>query len=602
MAIHLSHNTISSFYGNVLPLRLLGKKSLAKEPILWRVEGDAVAIRTFSGDSPLQFNDGVLLILNRIGTAVVVAEYEDQSYTCTVTVRERKTYSNAEATKDYIGDMHNHTSRIHNPDLFAERTEEFPEDYVNYVKTENIMDCGVISDHAGTINDRDFFRGFIAEEEAQPMEWVVFPGSEAEIMCVESDRFGVSRRHSGEIVTFNAAGYGEVPDWETYMKDVTADSPLPVAIFAHPHVVGYSTKGVWNFQFEKRNYPEMLRVIRGVELGNGGDRGENLLHEYAYSNALDNGFRVSVTCSSDAHHAPWGYHAMPGKTIIQAPEKSREAFLDAFLQNRFYACESGNVKLRYTVNGQIAPCDLLPADSYDFHVELSYFREDPTTVPTKCQVISNRGVTLLTLHNMDSAFDFSIDSHDAAYFYLRLSDAEGRKTWSYPVWTGKPLQRTVEQEICPLDMSTFTATDAVSVTDASEAINGDPFTPWIGHNETASIVIDMQEARTVCAIGYMPLLLIRDKTVPNWTSSMISPTLPTRYRICISLDGVDYTICAEGVCRIFGDEEIFAFPKAKARFVRFDVLSNVGNDSGYEKYAGKPLTIGNLTVFEPKEA
>lgn len=597
MAIRLSHNTISSFCGNVLPLRLLSEESLAKEPISWRVEGNAVAIRTFSGDSSLQFNDGVLLILNQLGTAVVEAEYEGLSYTCTVTVRERRTYSNAEATKDYIGDMHNHTSRIHNPDLFAERTEEFPEDYVNYVKEENIMDVGVISDHAGTINDRDFFRGFIAEEEAQPMEWVVFPGSEAEIMYVETDRFGVSRRHSGEIVTFNAAGYGEVPTWEDYMKDITADSPLPVAIFAHPHVVGYSTKGVWNFQFEKRNYPEMLRVIRGVELGNGGDRGENLLHEYAYSNALDNGFRVSVTCSSDAHHAPWGYHAMPGKTIVQAPEKSREAFLDAFLQNRFYACESGDVKLRYTVNGQLAPCDLASADSYTFHVELSYFHEDPTTAPVKCQVISNRGVTLRTLHDMGSSFDFTVDAPDAAYFYLRLMDAEGRKTWSYPVWTGKPLQKTVVPDVCPLDMSAFTATDVVSATDASKAINGDPFTPWIGGADTASIVIDMQQAHNICAFGYMPQLLIRDKTIPDWTSSMESPGLPTQYQISVSLDGVTYEICAKGVFRVFGDEEIISFPEVAARFVRFDVLSNVGNDSGYAKYAGKPVRIGNLTIF-----
>ncbi len=45
----------------------------------------------------------------------------------------------------------------------------------------------------------------------------------------------------------------------------------------------------------------MLAMMRGIEMGNGADRKENLLHEYAYSAALDASFRLSTTCSSDSH-------------------------------------------------------------------------------------------------------------------------------------------------------------------------------------------------------------------------------------------------------------------------------------------------------------
>ena len=170
-----------------------------------------------------------------------------------------------------------------------------------------------------------------------------------------------------------------------------------------------------SFCFYKNNTPEMLRLMRGVEMGDGSERQQNLIHEYAYSAALDYGFRVSTTCSSDSHGAKsadptgpkWGYKRFPGKTIIMAKEKSREAFIDALRHNRFYGCESGNIKLRYTVNGKTAPCDLDMTDSYSFHVELSYFKDDETTKPTNCRVISDGGEVLLEFNNIDfSSFDF----------------------------------------------------------------------------------------------------------------------------------------------------------------------------------------------------
>ena len=86
---------------------------------------------------------------------------------------------------------------------------------------------------------------------------------------------------------------------------------------------------VWNFSLEKNNTPALRRMVKLVEVGNGGDRKSNLINEYVYSVALDNGFRVSTCCSSDSHGPVWGYGAFPGKTVLMAPEKSREAFLDA---------------------------------------------------------------------------------------------------------------------------------------------------------------------------------------------------------------------------------------------------------------------------------
>ena len=102
-----------------------------------------------------------------------------------------------EATRYYLGDMHTHTSWIHAHDLFAERTVDFPEDYLSEIKKENLLDFAVISDHAETLNDRDFLRSFIATEEADAMRTLIFPGAESEVVYIEKNRFGISVRKSG---------------------------------------------------------------------------------------------------------------------------------------------------------------------------------------------------------------------------------------------------------------------------------------------------------------------------------------------------------------------------------------------------------------------
>ena len=107
----------------------------------------------------------------------------------------------------------------------------------------------------------------------------------------------------------------------------------------------------WAFEFALHGQNEGIsRLMRCVEMGNGTDRNCNLLHEYAFSEALDAGFRVTTTCGSDGHRE-WGFKVCPGKTVIMASERSKEAFTDALMNNRAYASDSGNVKLRLLVNG-----------------------------------------------------------------------------------------------------------------------------------------------------------------------------------------------------------------------------------------------------------
>ena len=589
----LSKNEINSFCGNVVPLTFKGKGK-----VNWSTDSDAVTVRTFS-EGELAFSNGVLLTLQKVGSATVTAECNGEKYECKINIREMKTWS-GEPLNYYVGDLHAHTTDEHNHDKFIVRETGFPIDMINAVREDGKMDFHVISDHTKTLNQRDFFRGFTDDEVSEPKEHIAFPGSESEVTVVVEDRYGIPHKNSGEIVVFNANNYSYAYSWEEFFKDYE-NSPFAVAILVHPQVSGFSVKGIWNFDLDKNNSPDMRRLIKGIEMGNGGDRESNMLNEYVYSKALDNGFKVSTTCSSDSHgNSGWGYDIFPGKTVIMAAEKTKEAFLDAFNNSRFYACSSGNHKLTVTVNGKMAPCTLEETDTYEFKVDIDYFKEDETTVPVKCFIMSDRGKSLGVIEDEDlSHFEFTVESEDASYFFLRLVDSEGRKTWSPPILTGRaPKTYTYPAE--PMSKEGWTASETFTRKDASAIISNNPEEVWQGEETSASILIDMKEVRTVSAVGhYAPILNRLELPNKGLTLSEALGRMAGEYEIYTSLDGVVFTLQDEGYVRIYGGEEILPIDPVEARYVRFDVLNTtaIASERKARDIPRLPLEIAEINIY-----
>lgn len=599
MARRLSSDRICSYCGNVLPLRLLGGTAYGKDSITWESDSGCVQITSFSGQEDGCFTDGILLTLLKPGTAVVTARLEGKEYPCQVTVREMRTAAPGQTLNYYIGDLHDHTCKKHRPEEFQAKKSDFPIDFIRQIRDEGKLDFCVVSDHACLLNPREYFRGYADGEDAQPMELVVFPGCEAEITPLETDRYGIVHKNAGEIVTFNASSYSAVDTWADFFDDFSR-SPFAISCLAHPQAVGSSTKGMWNFCLEKNNSPRFRQMVRLVEMGNGSPIKSNLINEYVYSVALDNGFRLSPACNSDCHGPLWGYDSFPGKTVIMAPERSKEAFTDALRSNRVYATESGNVKLFWSVCGRAAPTTLPLTSKYEIHVELDFFHKDPSTIPVKCQVISDHGLCVKTLEDFDaSSFDFTVESGSARYFYLRLVDREGRKTWSAPVWTGRPIDEKRADLLTPLGKSGFTATDEASGADASGLLNDDPTDPWFSQNSACSILIDMGQAQRIAGLGHYPRLLDDEQLQQEGISHPEATShFPYEYRISTSRDGNSFTPRAAGVFRIFGGEDVIPFEEHTARFVRLEVLSTTGRNSERKAYRDANIAMAELTVYQ----
>ena len=608
MPVSLSKSALSSYVGDVLPLTLTdGDADLSQADILWSVTGEAAQIRSFQNDPLSPFSHGVLVSFRQEGTATVTATYAGEQYTCHVTARARRVTQSTDPLDFYRGDLHTHTATTHTPAKFAAQPH-IQADCIETLGADKRLDFGILSDHASVMRRRGFFEEFVELYRIDPQSTVIFPGSESEVTVLEYDRFDLPHKHAGELVFLGADNSSSAKSFEEFEEDM-GNSVTPVGIFAHPFVLGVGQNSLWSFPFDRLRDRPLARWMRGIEMGGGSQSGGSLLFEYAYSAALDAGFRVSPVCSSDCHGPDWGFDAMNAKTILMASEKSREMFLDALLAGRFYASESANVKLRLSVNGAPAPATLPLADTYRFSVKLAQFEEDPTARPVRLEVISDHGETVYVCEGFGEEVEFTLHSETARYFYLRLLDEKARKTWSSPVWTGRDFDapRAAEKPITPLNGSDFTATEVQTGADAAAAIDGDPHTAFESTLPTTSILIDMKREHRICAVGYWARRFTKDwikETSADWKAEIgprmldITKRYVTGYEIHTSLDGVHFTRVLEGKIRAFGDEEILHIPPHGARFVRFDVTATVGKSSRIPTLLDSPAAIGELSVFE----
>lgn len=600
MKFKLSKYEVNSYIGDVFPVKAEADFDISEKRVIWSVDGDAAIFRSFENDPEIPFSDVVMVSLKKVGKATLTATLDGLSASCDITVRERRHFSSEDIHNYYRGDMHNHTPPLHNHELFINRTEGFQSDMLNDIKEEGLLDFGVMTDHSVVMGGGyEFVRAFLAEEAARPMSTVMFPGAEAAATWKEDNRLGLTCQIGGEVVVVNADNHKGARSWEQFFEAYKT-SVLPILVFAHPQVEGYP-QGSWNFQFEKIcRHPRLIEMAKGMEMGNGVAIKANVLHEYSLSRALDAGFKITTTCGSDGH-AIRGFKICPGKTIIMAPEKSREAFVDALVSLRAYACESANVKLRYTVNGMCAPCDLPLNDTYKFHVDIDYFEPEESTKIVKCQVVSDKGEWVKVIEDIKGdTLDFEIKSDTARYFYLRLQDREGRRTWSTPVWCSRPFDEYKEQELTQIDSQPFTATDLVAECDAEKAVRGDHTAPYTSENNTATILIDMNGEHEVSAVGYSTPRIPR--TAPNAHSECVINHVryPRRIRISTSLDGENFAVAYTGGVRTYSGEEIFQFERRRARFVKFEALNTVSEEYGRAEYFDKGIVVGILSVLDVK--
>ena len=170
------------------------------------------------------------------------------------------------------------------------------------------------------------------------------------------------------------------------------------------------------------------------------------------------------------------------------------------------------------------------------------------------------------------------------------------------VWTGRACDaRDTYDDLTPISMANASATDLASGTPAPSAIDGRDTTPYYSESKAPSILIDRGKPQEIAALGHLPTRVVRPEVNwKTWKASDTMVTLPVHFAVSVSEDGKSFTEVANGVCRVFGDENIIRFAPTTARYVRFDVLDTVGAYCRLERFKDATASIGNLALFAKK--
>ena len=190
------------------------------------------------------------------------------------------------------------------------------------------------------------------------------------------------------------------------------------------------------------------------------DVGMNILEVYndefyedSFIMALDTGWHIMPSSNSDTHAAYWiAGHEL--RTVLLAAKLTPDDLYGAMSARRGYATMDKNLRIYYTLNGEIMGTILSePAPSYTATIQIS----DPDAVDgdlndavTLIEIVSDGGAVVASLPLDPGASAETINwtasglPTDAAYFFVRVSTAsndviglEGVTAWTAPVWTGR---------------------------------------------------------------------------------------------------------------------------------------------------------------------
>lgn len=329
----------------------------------------------------------------------------------------------------YFGQLHSHTT---NSDGIGTVTDAY-----THAKDVAKLDFLAITDHSNSLDNAATSN---MADGSKSTKWVA--GHTAADSFTDSSFVGIYAYEmtwsngTGHINTFNTSGF-ETRDNQVYKNadglvqyyNVLKKFTDSISQFNHPG----STFGDFN---DFSNYdPAIDSLISLIEVGNGEGkvRSSGYFPSYDYyTRALDKGWHLAPTNNQDNHMGLWG-DANTARTVVLADSLTRENVYDAMRNMRVYATEDNNLRIKYTLNGEIMGSILAekPA-SVTIKVDL----EDPDNEALgKVSVISNGGrvVASQTLATSKDSLEFDLGA-DYSYYYIRIDEADKDIAVTAPVW------------------------------------------------------------------------------------------------------------------------------------------------------------------------
>jgi hypothetical protein len=236
----------------------------------------------------------------------------------------------------------------------------------------------------------------------------------------------------------NAQAGGPEHDAHVLALGVEADPVIPENEFAPlPEVVRWIDEN-GGVPYIAHTYWSGLRAdqwedcpgLVGIEVWNAGceleiGRGDSTLH---WDEALERGRRLFGLATDDSHHP--GYDSGFAWTMVRAPEKSREAVLDALRQGSFYS-STGPVIHHVGMDDAAVTVRCSPVASVT--LVSSRYRGARANAgrlgyPNNSTILERDSAGLITSVRLELP-------HGTPYGRLEIADSAGNRAWTNPLWT-----------------------------------------------------------------------------------------------------------------------------------------------------------------------
>lgn len=337
----------------------------------------------------------------------------------------------------YFGDLHAHTA-------FSDGWRGTPEDA--YVMARNAG-----ADYMAT-TDHNFM--LTLDEWAETLRMADAQTGE-DFAAIAASEYWIASGF-GEIIVFNQddlyndTNFHDPGDPQSRVEAIEGFydwlGSLPGAIGLWPHPGLYGDQDDFEHRTPLRDRAMSLIEIHnyGSWLGAPANWG---VHDYepAYVTALDNGWHIMPAATSDTHNNDW-IVGSPVRTVLLAPGPGRADLYDAMRSNRGYATLDENLRVRYSLNGEVMGSTLVGSDGR-YTAEIAI--EDPDGVSgdaiTRVEIVSDGGEVVARRPFGSTTVNWKVmlESPTARYFYVRVTTAsdvsggEGLTAWTAPVWTGR---------------------------------------------------------------------------------------------------------------------------------------------------------------------
>ena len=156
-----------------------------------------------------------------------------------------------------------------------------------------------------------------------------------------------------------------------------------------------------------------------------------------YNDALKRGYHVGPGIDHDTHNSVFGRQSA-GRLVIIAPILNRAELYNAFRQRRFYASDDWNTEVNFNIDNLPMGSVITQAGNPTLHATIN----DPDGESVTSIVVysgvagSGNAPTVLTTVNNTSTLNYThtATSNLNYYYYLYITQADGNKIWTAPIW------------------------------------------------------------------------------------------------------------------------------------------------------------------------